>query len=115
MGAVREYVWSHSGRSVGARPWDSLSRMVRFRRLPREYARQIRRLARLRGSRLGFVDNLDDSSVPCLPGVHRKKERADPAARDNAREVTAILMAQLRSTFPLISGSERARPRVSHL
>jgi hypothetical protein len=76
------------------------------------------------------------------------EERADPVARDNAREVTVIRMAQLltsapfghplrfthryrsgpaaklqtivalpgsvRSTLPLISGSERARPRVSH-
>ena len=43
-----------------------------------------------------------------------KQEGADPVARDNAREVTVIRMALLRSAFPLISGPERARPRVSH-
>lgn len=66
----------------------------------------------------------EDSAVLCRidPAHHscfgrcvfRAEERTDPAARDNAREVTLIHMAQLRSTFPLISGSERARPRVSH-
>ena len=48
------------------------------------------------------------------PQEGSSQERADPAARDNAREVTVIRMAQLRSTSPLISGPVRARPRVSH-
>jgi hypothetical protein len=42
------------------------------------------------------------------------RQKADPTARDNAREVTVIRMAQLRSTSPLVSRSECARPRVSH-
>jgi hypothetical protein len=42
-------------------------------------------------------------------------ERADPVARDNAREVTVIRMAQLRSTFFVFRKSSlHARPRVSH-
>jgi hypothetical protein len=41
---------------------------------------------------------------------------ADPAVRDNAREVTVIRMAQLRSASPVVQkGSLHARPRVSHL
>jgi len=43
-----------------------------------------------------------------------KKKESIQLPDDNAGEVTVIRMAQLRCTFPLISGSERARPRVSH-
>lgn len=43
-------------------------------------------------------------------------EEADPGVRDNAREVTVIRMARLRSAFPVFrKRSLHARPRVSHL
>jgi hypothetical protein len=43
------------------------------------------------------------------------EERDDPAATDNARAVTVIRMAQLRSAFSGIPNFRfRARPHVSH-
>jgi RimJ/RimL family protein N-acetyltransferase len=38
-----------------------------------------------------------------------------PADRDNARELTLVRMARLRSGFFLNSGRQHACPRVSHL
>jgi hypothetical protein len=43
-------------------------------------------------------------------------EEGDPAVRDNARDVTLIRMARLRSASSVFQkGSLHARPRVSHL
>ncbi|MCM2276153.1 MAG: hypothetical protein NDI75_15295 [Candidatus Didemnitutus sp.] len=51
-----------------------------------------------------------------LYGVIERIEEADPGGRDNAREVTVIRMAQLRSAYSVLQkGSLHARPRVSHL
>jgi hypothetical protein len=49
------------------------------------------------------------------PPRTRLEERADPAASANAREWDVIRMGLLRSTSPLFSGPQRARPRVAHL
>jgi hypothetical protein len=52
--------------------------------------------------------------VPMATSAYR--ERADPAARDNAREVTVIRMARLRSISSAFQkGLFHARPRVSQL
>ena len=59
--------------------------------------------------------DLPRSSALLAPWA-RQEERADPAARDNAREVTVIRMARLRSVSPVIQKRPlHARPRVSHL
>src|SRR5437762_6927715 len=47
--------------------------------------------------------------------IKQMNELAEPADRDNARELTLVRMARLRSAFFLNSGHQHARPRVSHL
>ena len=64
------------------------------------------------GSQRGAV-RCGEESRPLSSGV---PEVGDPATRDNAREVTVIRMAQLRSAFPVFQKRAfPARPRVSHL
>ena len=69
--------------------------------------------ARRRRSARSANEPVSEESRPvrgCIPEV------ADPGGRDNAREVTVIRMAQLRSASPVVQKRAfSARPRVSHL
>jgi hypothetical protein len=69
------------------------------------------------GKNKGFANGRGEETEEYILRLDRDyaNESAQPADRDNARELTLVRTVRLRSAFFLNSGREHARPRVSHL